>query len=107
MKLFFKLFVLYFFSLVLLPCNELQACADTPNSPTEIASQQKEHSHDQQDHEDDCPPLCSCTCCNHALAKYLNYTTPARQPFEPRNFTFHFDASISDMHYPIWQPPQR
>jgi len=102
-KLFLKFFLLYFLSLALLPCNESLACANTGRANTEIASQQKEHS---QDHEDDCPPLCSCTCCNHALVKYLNYNAISRQVFQPRNFTFHFDASTADMHYPIWQPPQ-
>jgi hypothetical protein len=103
-KIFFKIFLLYFFSLVLLSCNEAEAGVQQQELVSiNVSATNNKTSHQ---HQDEYPPLCSCICCNHVVVKAFELVVPVKHVFLQWDFSSYYRASTANMHYPIWQPPQ-
>lgn len=96
---------LYIFALSVYPCGD--ACASDIETYYEHMTDTHEHSHSNEDgEEDDCSPFCSCDCCSIPLwEEYPVVVLP-----EPLSFftlhTFHFKGEISQFENRHWSPPR-
>lgn len=104
MNLLLRIFAIYFLSLSFLPCGDSNECTETLDNNFSITSLPGHTSH--SDHDENCPPLCNCSCCSlHFLEDgqaikinlqaFANTQTFAEPPF-----------TLSSAGRSIWQPPQ-
>jgi hypothetical protein len=99
MEIVFRLFIIYFFSLSLLPCNEAEAAVVYA---TVSGTAGQDHGHQ---HEEDCPPTCTCACCHHYFVKHADKIA-AREVIVITHFTIHDISPLAEMDHAVWQPPR-
>ena len=70
MVMFCRIFVLYFMTLILMPCTDIHAAASTNIGTKHVSS-----THDSCPHEketDFCSPFCVCNCCGQTSLMVQN-----------------------------------
>lgn len=86
-----------------MPCDDVHGaeCGD------EIHFHQNDHQ-DNEDHSDNCSPLCECNCCQTAveLTQSIVYTSK-RDFFELNPFMFYNEDLPSQALYAVWHPPKK
>ena len=105
MKVFTFLMAIYILVLSLVPCGDMHNDCNDTTTKTELS---QNHDH-QQDKDDNCSPLCTCSCCSASIValdfKQVQLKKPAEfsitQKLSIRNFSF-----VSNFYGNIWQPPK-
>ncbi len=99
-KLFSILFVIYFISLVVVPCGDKENC-------NEYKQEQTSQTDHKQGHSDEaCTPFCFCSCC---AAPFLikDFHPLVSQTVEVNTiYTELKEFTPSAAIIPIWQPPK-
>lgn len=110
MKLFIRIFSIYFLALTFLPCGDMgSACNDNleETSYEMISTSSDQHGH-EGDCGDSCSPFCFCTCCGSTILNVdpapiqqaLAIPIPTNKPFYCSDFLPQLFLSQ------IWHPPK-
>ncbi|GGE97649.1 DUF6660 family protein [Flavobacterium limi] len=107
MRLAWFLFSIYLVSLALLPCNDIDDCADF--AKTEL---HKTHSQDKKSEtqNDQCAPFCSCACCGVHGFQFQNYFYKEEKNSHftdnKKQTVFYVYNNYKTIYLGIWQPPK-
>lgn len=108
MKVFSFIFILYLVVLLTQPCQDIVSVVDS--TALRNASSQQPDNAPQSSSQDECSPLCICSCCSLAVAYHssevlvdtaeLDVLPIAKAPAEYRN------PDTDAYKDSIWQPPK-
>lgn len=96
-----------FIIIVILLAQSLLPCADKVCTENKGKTLITREGHQQKNATDECPPLCSCTCCSSFSSNlsFVSYTSI--QVFSLVDFNAEYiSPAIQKIALPIWQPPQ-
>lgn len=87
-----------------LPCADNAYTMNAGKAKSEMIK--KASTENETDHNDDCSPFCNCTCCagfsiNHSIASISSIVV-----FSSNRFSSYLPANISEVSFPVWQPPK-
>jgi hypothetical protein len=102
MKYFVLLLSLYFAVLAFLPCQD----RDDTTAEKVYTVIQNNHSSDNQKHQDNCPPFCSCYCCSTARQISSVLQTVVFSKTLIRKYAGYAAFPTLEQPIKIWQPPQ-
>jgi len=102
MRLLAIILSVYVLALSCFSCADEQVVCNKTQISESLACTENEHHED----EDVCPPFCTCACCKTSIE--INIVAPLVSSIKKINPKpqIHFKATIVDMQYAIWQPPQ-
>lgn len=102
-RVFHIVFALYFILLAITPCSESKDYNNKSKSEFAHAS----HGHeDEGDVDDDCTPLCTCSCCTILFVVTHESTCESLVAEINTVYTVHQSSPKSGAIIPIWQPPK-
>jgi hypothetical protein len=94
----------YFIFLFGLPCGDKEEChqengVELVNIP---------HSDNgQHEHEENCPPFCSCMCCGNICAFRMMFNSiSSNKPESSEKISFFKTTFLQEVPLSIWQPPK-
>lgn len=92
------------FALNFIPCRD--AVASTPNNGQAAVECPGSHSDHEEHADDNCSPLCICSCC--ALASMPSPAIQVENIIERTHpvLVAVYSGQLLDVSLPIWQPPQ-
>jgi len=92
---------------VILLAQSFMPCADKSCISSKESSSINQASHQQKDVQDDCPPLCGCTCCSSFSSTHSFTSCISIHIFNSANPKAEFiPSAIQKIALPVWQPPQ-
>jgi len=93
----------YMLLLSLLPCGDSAECQDEKHAVTFIENTHSDH----DNHPENCPPFCSCTCCGQFLSTLTVHSFLVKTVALPVTNKISYQDLYSDLILTaIWQPPQ-
>ncbi|WP_090653477.1 DUF6660 family protein [Parafilimonas terrae] len=96
-----------FIMTVVLLTQSLMPCADKACTENKGKTLIAQAGHQQKNATDECPPLCSCTCCSSFSSNLSFVSHTYIQVFSIVNFNAEYiSPAIQKIALPIWQPPQ-
>ena len=96
-----------FIMIVILFAQSFMPCADKACTKGKGEAEIAQATHQQKDSQDDCPALCSCSCCScfssaNSFVSYLEVHI-----YNINDLTADFiPSAMQKIALPIWQPPQ-
>ena len=87
-----------------LPCDDSGFARAQSKAQTEIDKHDDQRS--GQEHNDNCPPFCHCTCCASFSLNHLVTEIVPINPCHTTNYTSQYTGSVIEISLPVWQPPQ-
>ncbi len=96
-----------FLMTIILIAQSFMPCADREIASAKGEVQITKALHHEKGMQDDCPPLCSCSCCGcfssaHSFTSYISINSVSVQNCNAE----YLPESIQKIVTPIWQPPQ-
>jgi len=105
MKIAAIIMALLVLALSSIPCMDRAAFAkSTANTKTGVHQIDKHQQ--QQDHNDDCSPFCSCNCCAGFSINHQVPTVVKQFSLTLNKSVSFYNADIVEISLPVWQPPQ-
>ncbi|TLU96750.1 DUF6660 family protein [Dyadobacter sediminis] len=103
MKNLIVILSVYMLLLSLLPCGDPAECKDEKQA---VAFSSNTHA-DHDNHSENCPPFCSCTCCGQFLSIFTAHSFLVKTVALPAmGKAFYQDFYSGLIPSAIWQPPQ-
>lgn len=82
-------------------------CADKKDASAECKAQITQALHHEKDAQDDCPPLCSCSCCGFFSSAHSFVSSISINSFSTQAYNSEYlPEAIQEITLPIWQPPK-
>ncbi len=102
-KTFVRILVVYFGILSVFPCTDLVEMSDTFECSGLVHT---DEGHGQEDHEDTCPPFCSCNCCGVTVVcvEDTDFVFEKQELNSSYFFSYSFSYSFS-YESVVWRPP--
>lgn len=106
MKLFSFIMAFLILGLSVLPCRDAKAA--TLNAKDLITKALNAHAddHENNGHEDNCSPLCICSCCSVASVFSPSVSVEIAAPENHINHNSHYSGSLISISFSVWQPPR-
>ncbi len=85
-----------------MPCMDAGKQSNPVNAKMEISQSVP----CQDDHEDECPPFCNCSCCSYfSINQSLTISVSSTSVLN-KSFASYLPENTIEISLPIWQPPQ-